>query len=306
MIALLGAAAVFCLMLALYHWIIYTREKAQTAEVLERYVGSRSETRWSDRLADRLDRQRWARRLEPKLLRASIRLRPSEYGVLLVGAGVVILLFMNAGLGAPFGISLLVAVILVPFGSKMLMESRKFLYARKVDAQLSEVCRLMSSAARAGLSVPQALELVHNEMDGPIKEELGVVVRELRLGRNLDASLNEMLRRVNTRDLKVFANALIIQRKAGGDLARVLSEMAGTMEERKIINKTIDATIAQARYTAYLLPVLSLLIIFLMSRMIDGFFDFFTTLFGMITLAVFVLLQIIGFLVIRRIADIKI
>jgi tight adherence protein B len=306
MIAFLGAAAVFCGLVSLYSWLQYQQAKAQTGEVLDRYVGSRTEVRWSDRLADRLDRQGWAKRLEPQLKRASIHLRPSEYGAILLTVGFGITFFMHMGLGAPFGISLSTALFLVPFGSRMLIESRKFLYARKIDAQLSEVCRLMSSTARAGLSIPQGLELVVKEMTGPIREELGIVVRELQLGRNLDASLKEMLKRVKTRDLQVFVNALIIQRRAGGDLAKVLSEMASTMEERKIINKTIDATIAQARYSAYLLPFISLFIIFLMSQMIDGFFDFFTTPVGMGALVIFLILQVIGFLMIKKIADIKI
>jgi tight adherence protein B len=306
MIAFLGAAAVFCGIMAIYYWIQYRQAKAQTAQVLERYVGTRAEVRWSDRLADRLDQQEWAKKLEPQLKRASIQLRPSEYGALLVAAEIFLVFFMYLGMDAPIGISLLVASILVPLGSRMLINSRKFLYARKIDAQLSEACRLLSSAARAGLSIPQGLELVVKEMNGPIQEELGIVVRELQLGRSLDVSLKEMLQRVHTRDLQVFVNALIIQRRAGGDLAKVLSEMASTMEERKIIHKTIDATIAQARYSAYLLPVMSVLIVILMSQMIDNFFDFFTSMFGIIVLVIFIIMQVIGFILIKKIADIKV
>ncbi|MGA8942361.1 MAG: type II secretion system F family protein [Thermoactinomyces sp.] len=305
-IAIFGAAAVFCFMIAFYFWLQMRTAKRQTAQVLEKYIGNREEISWSDRLADRLDQQSWAKKLAPELKRASINLRPSEYGALLLLAEIGLIFLLIMGFDAPFFLSLLIASILVPFGSKMLINSRKFLYVRKIEAQLSEACRLLSSAARAGLSIPQGLELVEREMHGPIKEELGVVVKELQLGRNLETSLKEMLERVPSRDLQVFVNALIIQRRAGGDLAKVLSEMANTMEERKIIHKTIDATVAQSRYSAYLLPIVSLLVVFIMSKILDGFIEFFSSIFGMIVLGIFIVLQIIGFILIKKIADIKV
>jgi tight adherence protein B len=293
-------------MLALFNWVEMRTAQRQTNEVLEKYVGTKTEISWSDRLADRLDNQEWAKKLAPQLKRASINLRPSEYGALLIAGELGLTFLLYLGLDAPFFMSLLIAGVLTPLGSRMLINSRKFLYVRKIDAQLSEACRLLSSAARAGLSIPQGLELVVKEMSGPIKEELNTVVKELQLGKSVEVSLRELTKRVPSRDLQVFVNALIIQRRAGGDLARVLSEMASTMEERKIIHKTIDATVAQARFSAYMLPVVSILIVFMMSQMIENFFDFFTNIFGIIVLIIFIIMQVIGFILIKRIADIKV
>lgn len=294
-IVIFGAGAVFCFTMAIYFWLQMQKMKRQTAELLEKYVGKKEEIRWSDRLADRLDQQSWAKKLKPELKRASINLRPSEYGALLLAAGMVLVFLFRLGFEMPFWLSCMISVSAVSLGSKALISSRQFLYVRKIENQLSEACRLLSSAARAGLSIPQGLALVEKEMNGPIQEELGVVVNELRLGRSLEKSLREMLDRVPSRDLQVFVNALIIQRRAGGDLAKVLSEMANTMEERKIIHKTIDATVAQSRYSAYLSPVVSLLVVFMMGNMLDSFMEFFSSVFGMIVLGIFILLQIIGF-----------
>jgi tight adherence protein B len=305
-IGIIGALAVFALLLAIYFWLQMKAAQRQTSEVLEKYVGSTTEIGWSDRLVERLDQYEWAKNLEPQLKRASIQLRPAEYAAVLTITGFGLMFLLNMGMGAPLVVSVMIPLIAIPIASKMLISSRKFLYAQKIDGQLSEACRLMSSTARAGLSIPQGLELVVKEMDGPIQEELGIVVRELRLGKSLEVSLKDMLKRVETKDLHVFINALIIQRRAGGDLASVLGEMASTMEERKIIHKTIDATIAQARYSAYLMPLISIFIVMIMSQMVDNFFDFFSSTFGIIVLAVFVFLQIIGFILIRKIADIKV
>ncbi|TCW36616.1 tight adherence protein B [Laceyella sacchari] len=306
LIGIIGALAIFSFLTAVYFWTQMKSAQRQTEEVLEKYVGSPSEMGWSDRLVEKLDQYEWAQKLEPQLKRASIQLRPSEYAAVLFLIGMGVFFLLNKGMDAPPLFSVLIPIILVPLGSKMMINSRKFLYAQKIDNQLSEACRLLSSGARAGLSIPQGLELVVKEMDGPIKEELGIVVRELQLGKNVEVALKDMLKRVETKDIQVFINALVIQRRAGGDLARVLSEMAATMEERKIIHKTIDATVAQARYSAYLLPVVSILMVVMMSQMIEGFFDFFTTGIGIGVLVIFIILQVVGFVLIRKIADIKV
>ena len=165
---------------------------------------------------------------------------------------------------------------------------------------------MLSSAARAGLSIPQGLELAVKELPAPIRNELEIVVQELQLGRHLEGALQELLKRVFSQDLHVFVNALIIQQRSGGDLARVMAQMASTMEERKIISQIIRSVTAQARYSAYLLPVISIFIVFMMSRMIEGFFDLFTTFFGMIIAGIFVVLQIIGVLLVRKISNIEV
>ncbi|TCS94262.1 type II secretion system F family protein [Hazenella coriacea] len=305
-IALLGASAVMSLMGAIFYWLQFRRLRTENHEQLESYIGTKTEIGWSDSLVEKLDRASWAKALAPQLKRASVSLKPSEYGAVMFLSVVLITIFMYMGMKAPLWLSIIIGVGGVYIVSKAFLASRRLVYIQKLDDQLSEACRLLSSAARAGLSIPQGLGLVVKEMESPIKDELGSVVQELQLGRDLEVSLRELLNRVSSKDLKVFVNALVIQRRAGGDVSKVLSEMARTMEERKIIHKTIDASIAQSRYSAYLMPVISVFVVFVMSQMIDGFFDLFTTFWGIIVLIVFIGLQLLAFFIIKRIADIRV
>ncbi|MEW9032160.1 MAG: type II secretion system F family protein [Planifilum fimeticola] len=242
----------------------------------------------------------------PKLERASVRLRPAEYGGIVLVGGLLFGLILSWFLEVNQLICLVVGISLAPVASNLFLISRKHLYVSKIDDQLPEACRLLSSAARAGLSIPQGLELAVKELPAPIRNELEIVVQELQLGRHLEGALQELLKRVFSQDLHVFVNALIIQQRSGGDLARVMAQMASTMEERKIISQIIRSVTAQARYSAYLLPVISIFIVFMMSRMIEGFFDLFTTFFGMIIAGIFVVLQIIGVLLVRKISNIEV
>lgn len=302
----LFGGAVFSGLMVLRYLLKAISFKQRTQSIAQKWIRQSHSIRWSDSLADKLDNLSWSKKMEPELKRASIHLRPSEYGALLLISMFGVYVLFRFGMEAPVWISLLAATWLPPLGSKLFLKSRRFLYIQQIDNQLSEACRLLSSAARAGLSIPQGLELVVRELPSPIRDELGIVVKELQLGKDLELALRDLLNRVDSRDMTVFVNALIIQRRAGGDVARVLSQMASTMEERKIIHKTIDATVAQSRYSAYLLPLVSLLIVFVMSRMIDNFFELFTNIIGIIILVIFVILQVIGFLLVRKIANIRV
>jgi tight adherence protein B len=306
-VALLGGGSVFFALLALYSFITLRGERGEISNRISKWLSQQTVTKsWSDELVDKLDRLEMMKKLEPELEKASIPLRPAEYGlVVLLGAGIVAIA-LNMVFGAPTFISISLAMVAAPFGSKLFLRSRRKIYVQRIDGQLSEACRLLSSAARAGLSIPQGLELVVRELPPPIKNELSTVVKEVQLGRDLEGALKDLLNRVNSKDMQVFVNALIIQRRAGGDLARVLSEMARTMEERKIIHQTIQAATAQSRYSAYMLPVVSLLVVFVLSKMMEGFDQLFTHPFGIVVLVIFVVLQVIGVLVVRKIADIRV
>lgn len=302
----LAAGAVFCGMLAVYQRFLVRNERRAISEHISKWTEQQEEKlSWSDSLVERLDRMEWAQELEPKLGRASISLRPTEYAMIVFAVGVG-LFFVLYWFGVPLWLSISLATTITPLGSKLFLQSRRNVYVNRINDQLSEACRLLASATRAGLSIPQGLELVVKEMPPPIQHELGIAVRELQLGRNLEGALKDLLKRVNSQDLQVFVNALIIQRRAGGDVARVLSEMARTMEERKIISQTIQALMSQSKYSAYTLPLVSILITFFLSRLIEGFFDLFTSFLGIVILVIYVVLQIIGILLIRKISNIKV
>lgn len=303
---IMAGGAFFSGLMAMYYILKRILFKQVTQNISRKWLHQTKTVRWSDSLADQLDNFAWSRKMETELKRASIKLRPSEYGALLIASIFGVYVLFRYGMEAPLWLCLLAATWLPPLGSKLLLKSRRFLYIQKIDSQLSEACRLLSSAARAGLSIPQGLELVVQELPDPIREELGIVVKELQLGKDLELALQDFLKRVQSKDLQVFVNALIIQKRAGGDVAKVLAQMASTMEERKIIHKTIDATIAQARYSAYLLPLVSLFIVFLLSQLIDNFFELFTNFIGIIVLFIFVILQVIGFLLVRKIANVRV
>lgn len=306
-VPILGAGAMFFAVLAVYNVFAIRGSREEANEKVTTWLrGEERRSTWSDSFVDRLDQMKWAERLAPKLERASINLRPTEYAVITVFIGFLFVVLLRVGMEAHLILAITLSLSLTPLGSRLFLRSRRNVYITRVERQLSEVCRLLSSSARAGLSIPQGLQIVVREISDPIRSELATVVHQMKIGRSLEVTFRELAKRIPGRDMQVFVNALLIQTRVGGDLALVLSEMARTMEERKIIRKTIDAYISQSKYVAYILPVASWFIVFIMSKMIKGFNELFTSVFGWVVLIIFVLLQVLGIVLVKKIATIRV
>ncbi|SFJ36493.1 type II secretion system F family protein [Thermoflavimicrobium dichotomicum] len=304
--ALCAAGAMFFLASFLYFIWLGQVEKKQIERRLRRSDCATLTTSWSGKLADFLDGMIWAKRLAPQLKQAQLSLRPAEYGAILILLGLGICFLFSIGFQLPVGLGVFLAGVMVPFVSRIYLRSRKKAMIQKVNNQLAEVCRLLSSAVQAGLSIPQGLEFAAMEIDPPLRNELIGVVYQLRCGRDLESACRHLLRVLHSKDMELFVHAILMQWKTGGEATQVFGAMASMMEERKRIQQSIAATVAQARYSAYLLPVISLVILLFLSQMIEHFRDFVTSLFGISVLSIFCLMQGLGIYLIRRISNIKV
>ncbi len=172
--------------------------------------------------------------------------------------------------------------------------------------QLGDCLVTISNALRAGNSLQRAMALVAEKMEPPISEEFAAVERDLGMGIVLEEALEEMGRRVDNTDFDLVVTAIIIQREVGGNLAQILDNISETIHDRIRMKREINALTAQGRFSALILLLLPLGLMTLMYIS-----DPEQTLLlineptGNIALGAAFILEIIGFLCIRKIIDIK-
>src|SRR5699024_10098311 len=156
-------------LLAIHSMFAVRKKRGEANEQVIAWLKGRKERlSWSDSIVDRLDRMKWAEKLVLPLERAGINLRPAEFVPIVILAGVILTFALTMGFGIYYVISIGISVILTPTGAWLFLRSRDKVYITKIEAQLSEACRLLASSARAGLSVPQGLQIVIQEITGPI------------------------------------------------------------------------------------------------------------------------------------------
>lgn len=177
----------------------------------------------------------------------------------------------------------------------------------RFEGQLGDALQQIANALRAGLTLQQAVEQVGRESDPPLRHELGLLVREVKLGVAIDSALAAMAERIRSDDLQLVATSAAIARQLGGNMAEMFEAIAATIRERFRLEGRIAALTSQGKLqgiiVAALPPVLGLFLHSFRPDLIEPMFD---GAFGYALLAGIALLQAIGFLTIRRIVAIDV
>ena len=78
------------------------------------------------------------------------------------------------------------------------------------------------------------------------------------MGAGTEAALERLRSRSASRGVALIVAALQVQRRTGGDLARVLRDVATALDQDRRVIQEANAATAQARYTAMVVVALPL------------------------------------------------
>ncbi|GAK13687.1 Flp pilus assembly protein TadB [Geomicrobium sp. JCM 19039] len=122
----------------------------------------------------------------------------------------------------------------------------------------------------------------------------------------MEAVLNRLIERVDSEELKIFVHTVLIQRIVGGNLPEVLSHMAGTLEERERVHKEIKTLTAESKQVSYLLPAMPVVMVIMMNLVMPGFLNPLFTPFGLVLLAIVIVLQVLAFVIISKMSKVRV
>lgn len=133
------------------------------------------------------------------------------------------------------------------------------------------------------------------------------MMREHRLGVPLDRALDAMADRIQLRDFDLLVSTLAIARELGSGLAEALERYAQSVRRRLSLEDRIRALTAQGRLQGIVMGLLPLILAAALT-FVDPIWmrPLLTTPAGWVTVAVIVVLEFMGFLLIRKIIDIRI
>jgi tight adherence protein B len=174
--------------------------------------------------------------------------------LLLAGAGLAFVAGSFA-LGPLAGAALAAAG---PSSVARLLRARRDRYRRAVDAGIPALALAIADALGGGHSLRGALAEATHSVGGAAGAELRRTTAELAAGARTEDALEAMRRRLRSRRLDTIVAACLVQRRAGGDLGRLLRESARGMEEQSRLEGELRAATAQARFTGLLVVMLPL------------------------------------------------
>ncbi|MBI4471419.1 MAG: type II secretion system F family protein [Acidobacteria bacterium] len=188
----------------------------------------------------------------------------------------------------------------------MYIRTKRSARMRQIEEMLPDAIDLFTRAMRAGHNIHGALQVLAEETPEPLGGEFKKLVEDLTLGSTVTEALHSLGDRVPLLDLRFFSTGVILQRETGANIVTVMENLSAVIRERLQLRARLRAHTAQQRFSAALLcslPIVSGIAFYFMR------YDYISVLWltpaGSQFLVYGVISEIVGILVIRRIASVR-
>ena len=125
-------------------------------------------------------------------------------------------------------------------------------------SQLEVALHLMAGGIRVGLGMRQALAMVIEELPDPARYEFRRVIGQTNIGVSILDAMDDLARRMPNNETLMVARVFRVQSQTGGDLARILDQLADTIKGRRQVQRKINALTAEGRLSAWVLMLIPL------------------------------------------------
>ena len=123
-----------------------------------------------------------------------------------------------------------------------------------------DAIELLVRGLRSGLPISETLTVVGAEVPGPVGVEFRSVSDKIRIGRTMDAALQDTADRLGTPEFQFFVITIQIQRETGGNLAETLSNLANVLRSRAQMKLKIKAMSSESKASAYIIGSLPFIV----------------------------------------------
>jgi tight adherence protein B len=204
----------------------------------------------------------------------------------------------------PAMIAMLAMVMLLP---SMFYKSMRKKRLKRFEAQLPDALIMVSGAMRAGASLNGAMEGLVKEQPAPISQEFELLLKEQRIGVDFEVSLKSMEERIPLQDFAMLVTALRINREVGGNIAETIESLSETLRRKAMMEGKIESLTAQGKLQGIVMTGLPILLGTLLNFIEpEAMEKLWTTTIGWIVLTIIVVMEIMGYIMIKKITSIDV
>ena len=199
---------------------------------------------------------------------------------------------------------IMVAAIGLPFWLIKLMKRRRI---ELFEKQLPDAIDLMAGSLQSGNSLMGALAMIAEEYPKPLSEEIGLVVREQKLGVSVDTSLQNLVTRMPYNSVILMVSVIRTSIETGGELSDALKNIAKTLRNIEQAEGKIRALTAQGKMQAWVVGLMPVFLMAVLSKMEpESMSKLWSTTEGYVALTAILIFEILGVLFIRKIVNIDV
>lgn len=180
-------------------------------------------------------------------------------------------------------------------------------YLAKFTLYFSKALQAIKGSLSAGLSLQSAFERAAHDTPYPVNVEFANVVKEIGLGKSFLDAIASLSQRVPTTDMNTFKIGVTVQQQSGGNLVELMRNMESTINARVMMRKEMNSLTAQARMSGLVIGFLPIALAILIQLMNPEYLNIlYTTPAGQKMLTTTIVMQVIGFVTIKKMTSIRI
>ncbi len=161
-------------------------------------------------------------------------------------------------------IGIWIVLIVIP---KILVSRAWSKRREKIESQLPIAVRQMSSTVASGMTLAQAIERLAARAPEPIRVEFRIMTGHWQLGADFASTIEEAKRRLDLQNFNLFASAILVNQRLGGNISETLDRLAGSLESIEQMRLEVHAATAEGRTNIKVLAVTPFLMLGLIALM---------------------------------------
>ncbi len=169
-----------------------------------------------------------------------------------------------------------------------------------IDDQLDTFILALANALKSTPSIGAALDSVVAVIDEPMRSEVDLAVKEMKVGSTLEQSLLHMAARIGSRSVDSSLSAVLIGRQVGGNLPKILETTAMTLREMRRLDGVIKSKTAEGRMQLWVIGFMPFVFMVMLNFFWPGYFDILTKSFSGYVVIAFVCILWVASLVTAR------
>lgn len=179
-------------------------------------------------------------------------------------------------------------------------------YRKLIENDFLQAIIIMNNAFKSGRSITQAIDLVSEELDGPLSEEFKKIALEISFGLDLEIVFKRFAERINIDEAAYLTASLSITNRTGGNIIRVFNSIEKTLFNRKKLKLELKSLTSSSKMIMYVLMVVPLFFVLIISMINPTYFaPLFANSLGLILIFIMLVIYITYIIIVRKIINIR-
>ncbi len=170
---------------------------------------------------------------------------------------------------AAAAMSSLSLLLLVPVGAALPsfhLERMKNHRRAALAEQLAPWLTILSNNLKSAPNISEAFESSIGLVESPLREEIELLVKEVKMGEHLDRAMHRSAERLQSPLYSSVMTTLLVARQSGGNLPKILGESSNTLREMDRLEGVVRTKTAEGKSQTFVLALLPFVVVAALHR----------------------------------------